>query len=86
MDLALDVIIEVDGSGWSWKDEDELATFVERGVFDDELAARLREEGLRVVGRAERNEPPFDEPWPDWRPDPSWPRPELPEAWDERCR
>ncbi len=86
MDLALDVIIESDGSGWRWKDEDELATFVERGVFDEALAAKLREEGLRIVGRAEQNEPPFDEGWPAWRPDPSWPLPELPEAWDERCR
>lgn len=85
MDLALDVVIHVDGS-WRWKDEDELAIFVERGVFDEALAARAREEGLRVVRGAERNEPPFDEPWPDWRPDPSWPSPELPEGWHERCR
>jgi len=85
MDLALDVVIRDDAS-WYWKDEDELATFVEHGVVDEALAAHVREEGLGVVGRAERNEPPFDEPWPDWRPDPSWPMPELPEGWDERCR
>ena len=85
MDLALDVIIHADGR-WRWKDEDELATFVERGVFDAELAARLRAEGLRVVRRAEQNEPPFDGPWPDWRPDPSWSLPELPEGWDRRWR
>jgi len=85
MDLVLDVVIDLDGA-WRWKDEDELATFVERGVFDDALAAHVREEGLRVVGRAERNESPFDEGWPDWLPDPTWPLPELPETWDKRCR
>jgi len=85
MDLALDVIIEVDRS-WRWKDEDELEVFVERGVFDPGTAARIREEGLRIARRAERNEPPFNEAPPRWRPDPSWTLPELPEGWDEPCR
>ena len=84
MDLALDVIVYSDGR-WYWKDEDELATFVELGVFDEGLATRVRAEGLRVVSRARRSEPPFGEPWPDWRPDPSWLLPDLPERCDERC-
>ena len=83
MDLMLDVIVEIDRSWW-WKDEDELETFVARAVFDRSLAERVREEGLRVARRAERNEPPFSEPWPQWRPDPSWGTPELPPAWNER--
>lgn len=81
MDFALDVIVAHDRS-WHWKDEDELATFVRRGAFERELAERVREEGLRVVERAERNEPPFSEPWHEWRPDPAWELPELPEGWD----
>jgi hypothetical protein len=81
MDLALDVIINSAGQ-WHWKDEDELDSFVAAGVFDKPLAQRLRAEGLRVAGRAEGNEPPFSEPWPEWRPDPSWPMPELPDGWD----
>ena len=81
MDLVLDVIIEPDRS-WRWKDEDELTTFVARGVFNPAVAGRAREEGLRVVRRAENNEPPFDEPWPEWRPDPSWTVPVLPDGWD----
>ena len=83
MDLVLDVVIDLDRS-WRWKDEDELATFVATGVFDDSLARRLREEGLRVAGRAERGEPPFSEPWAEWRPDPSWRLPTLPAGWDVR--
>jgi hypothetical protein len=85
MDLALDVIIELDRT-WRWKDEDELALFVERGVIGEEVATRIRDEGLRVARRAERNEWPFDAPWPDWRPDRSWRAPQLPEGWSERCR
>ena len=85
MDLALDVVIATDLT-WAWKDEDELATFVSEGVFDDALAERLRAEGLRVAGRAERNESPFDEPWPSWRPDPGWAPPRLPDDWDVPCR
>jgi hypothetical protein len=84
MDLALDVLVDNDRT-WRWKDEDELATFVAAGVLDDSLAAQLREEGLRVARRAERNEPPFDGTWPEWRPDPSWHLPELLDGWDEPC-
>jgi hypothetical protein len=85
MDLMLDVVVELDRSWW-WKDEDELQTFVERGVFDHSLAQRVREEGLRVARRAERNEPPFNEPWHDWRPPSSWSIPKLPPHWSRRCR
>ena len=85
MDLMLDVTIELDGT-WRWKDEDELEVFVERGVFDEALAERLRADGLRVARRAERKEGPFAEQWATWRPDPSLPFPELPVGWDELCR
>ena len=85
MDLALDVVIATDRT-WQWKDEDELATFVDTGVFDETLAKHLREEGLHVARRAERNEPPFSEPWPSWRPDPAWHAPALPHDWAARWR
>lgn len=85
MDLALDLLIENDRT-WRWKDDDELRTFVEMGVLDDSLAERLRSEGRRVARKAERNEPPFDGPWPDWKPDPSWPRAELPDGWNRLWR
>jgi Protein of unknown function (DUF402) len=85
MDLALDVLVDPDRS-WRWKDEDELETFVEHGVFDRSLAERIRTEALEVVERARNDEPPFSDPWPEWRPDPSWDLPELPEGWDVVCR
>jgi Protein of unknown function (DUF402) len=82
MDLVLDVVVDADRT-WRIKDEEELATFVEQGVFDDALARRVREEGREVVRRLEQNEPPFCDPWPEWRPDPSWVLPELPHGWKD---
>jgi hypothetical protein len=85
MDLVLDVVVENDRT-WRWKDEDELATYLRLGALDEQVAMRIRQEGARVAARAERNEPPFSEPWGEWRPDPSWPIPVLPAGWDVPCR
>jgi hypothetical protein len=38
-------------------------------------------EGEAVIGRVEYRAAPFCEPWPGWRPDPAWCRPELPAEW-----
>jgi Protein of unknown function (DUF402) len=78
MDLVLDLIVDPDGS-WRWKDEDELATWVARGVFEPELAERIRAEGESVLARA-----PWPTGWEEWRPDPAWELPELPDDWDVR--
>jgi predicted RNA-binding protein associated with RNAse of E/G family len=81
MDHELDVIVELDGS-WRWKDEDELAEAIRRGVIAPEDEWRLRTDGERAVRRILHGEPPFDRDWSTWRPDPSWPAPELPPGWD----
>jgi hypothetical protein len=80
-DHALDVIVERDGS-WRWKDEDELAEAVDHGLFTREQAVDFRAEGEQAVARILDREPPFDRDWSSWRPDPSWPRPALPNGWD----
>lgn len=77
MDLMLDVVADPDLS-WRWKDDDEFDEIAERGIFEPELVARVRAEAERVIGRIEGREPPFDEPWPSWRPDPRWSAPRLP--------
>ncbi len=82
MDLMLDVVAEPDGT-WRWKDADELELIEERGIFDAELVGRIRDEARTVIGRLERQEPPFGEAWASWRPDPAWPVPALPAGWDE---
>jgi protein associated with RNAse G/E len=80
MDLVLDVLVELDGS-WRLKDEDELATYVRRGVVDTELERRIRAEADVIVEKLERRGPPFDGSFEDWRPDPDWPTPVLPDDW-----
>lgn len=76
-DLALDIVVERDGS-WRWKDEDHLAAAVERGWITPEKASAVRAEGERVLAAW-----PFPTGWEDWRPDPRWEVPRLPAGWDE---
>jgi len=66
---------------WRWKDEDELAARVDHGIDTLGFAEAVRAEGERVIERIERAASPFGEPWPDWRPDPAWTAPELPDGW-----
>ncbi|MEW6059370.1 MAG: DUF402 domain-containing protein [Actinomycetota bacterium] len=83
MDHALDIVVTPDVSGWSWKDEDELAEAVATGVYSGADARRFREEGERAIERLVERRTPFDRDWTTWRPDPSWPVPELPPGWCE---
>jgi Protein of unknown function (DUF402) len=82
LDHELDVIVEFGGS-WRWKDEDELAEAIRRGVIPGEEEPRLRADGERAVRRILGREPPFDRDWTAWRPDPAWPIPVLLEGWDQ---
>jgi uncharacterized protein len=75
-DQALDVVVEPDGS-WQWKDEDHLAELTRLGAFTSAEAAAIHAEGERVI-----DERPWPTGWEDWRPDPTWPLPQLPEDWD----
>jgi predicted RNA-binding protein associated with RNAse of E/G family len=81
LDHEIDVIVELDGS-WRWKDEDDLAEAIRRGVIPAQDEPRMRADGERAVRRVLDREPPFDRDWTTWRPDPSWPVPILPEGWD----
>jgi predicted RNA-binding protein associated with RNAse of E/G family len=81
-DHVLDVLIPPDRSTRTWKDEDELEKAVAAGLFSAEDAARFRVEGERAARSIIERTPPFDEPWEDWRPGPSWPPPEFPDGWD----
>lgn len=66
---------------WQWKDEDELELAVEHGFVTPELALEIRAEGERVGRMIERWEPPFSDRWENFRSDPGWPAPVLPEDW-----
>ena len=79
-DTVLDIRIEPNGS-WKWKDEDEFALMHERGFFTDEEAATIRAEGDRMVQKIESKSSPFSDGWENWRPDPKWPKLQIPKDW-----
>ena len=73
VDDKLDLVVSPDGSV-RWKDEDELEQAARAGLLD---ANAVRAEAERVLA-----DPPWPTGWEDWRPDPSWPPPRLPDGWD----
>jgi hypothetical protein len=79
-DNILDLWSGPDGE-WRWKDEDELAWDIENGRTAPESEAELRAEGERALARFKRRDPPLDQSWLDFRPDPTWSVPVLPEGW-----
>jgi hypothetical protein len=73
-DHLLDVVVRPDLGAWHWKDEDELAEAVERGLVSAEKAARIRGEGERALDRLLARMAPYDRPWGEWRPPVEWGR------------
>ena len=77
-DQFLDIVVRPDGS-WEWKDEDELDEAVLAGRLAETEANEVRREGERIIADVVAGRPPFDGSWRDWRPDPAWPMPALPD-------
>lgn len=75
-DQVLDIWVEPDQS-WRWEDEHELEEAVRLGHSSLDEAAAVRAEGERVIAAW-----PFPTGWEEWRPDPAWPIPRLPDGWD----
>lgn len=82
MDLMLDVVADP-ALTWKWKDRDEFDEIVARGIFEADTAQHVMSEARLVIDDIENRRAPFDEPWPAWRPEPSWAVPRLPPGWDE---
>ena len=80
-DHFLDIAVYPDRS-WEWRDEDEFAAAQHAGLVDEQLAARVRAAGRAVVEQIGAWSPPFGDDWENWRPDPRWPVPALPQDWD----
>lgn len=75
-DDVLDIVAPPDQS-WYWKDEDEFAAAQRVGRFSAEQAAAIRAEGEAVIETIEARDWPLDAGWELWRPDSSWPIPQL---------
>ena len=82
MDQTLDIVVEPDMSSWRWKDEDEFGEAIAKGIYSPEEARVIRAEGEQARRRLLAREPPYDERWEDWRPDPSWAMPEIESGWE----
>jgi predicted RNA-binding protein associated with RNAse of E/G family len=76
VDLLLDLWVDLAG-GWRLVDEDELDDAVTAGRIGLEEAAAVRAEAERVVAAW-----PFPTGWEDWRPEPGWEPPTLPDGWN----
>ncbi|MGW8378762.1 DUF402 domain-containing protein [Streptomyces sp. ODS28] len=80
-DHFLDISVYPDGS-WLWRDEDEFAEAQRVGLMGAGQAAAVRAAGERALREVRAWASPFADGWEDWRPDPHWPVPRLPEDWD----
>jgi uncharacterized protein len=80
MDQTLDIVISPDMTAWRWKDEDEFEEGIKKGLYSREQELPIRAEGERALERLLAREPPFDERWEDWRPEPTWAMPTIGDA------
>jgi len=79
-DHTLDIVVTSELT-CSWRDEQDFEDHVALGLYPPELAAAARAEGERVIDAIARRTHPCLNGWADWRPDPSWPVPTLPDVW-----
>ncbi|MFE1559630.1 DUF402 domain-containing protein [Streptomyces sp. NPDC058734] len=81
VDHFLDIAVYPDRS-WKWLDEDEFAQAQRIGLMDQDQARRVVDAGRSAVEVVKAWGAPFCDRWQDWRPDPAWGVPVLPEDWD----
>jgi hypothetical protein len=67
---------------WVWRDEDEFAQAQRVGLMTPRTARRVQEAGRAAVEVIRAWGTPFRDGWEDWRPDPRWRVPTLPDDWD----
>ena len=77
MDLVLDARVSPTRQ-WTWKDEDDFADALTRGLIDSSIERAVRREAERVRAMAEAEQGPFDRRWLDWRPSRDFTPPVLP--------
>lgn len=78
-DLLIDLVVAPDLSSWSWKDEDEYAQGRRLGLIGDAEHRRIEQARLRAVALIESRGGPLAQDWSDWRVQPDWPLPALPD-------
>ena len=80
LDLDLDIVIDPQYN-WKWKDEKDYQDGIREGGIVDEWVKGIEQSQAEVLGRINKQSYPLDGSWLEWRPDPTWVPPELPERW-----
>ena len=82
----MDLVVTPDLSTYTWKDEDEYAHARRVAVISGTENKAIDSARERVIGMIDARRGgvaaatgPFDPRWLEWRPDPTWPTPRLPE-------
>jgi protein associated with RNAse G/E len=82
LDLDLDLIINPDFT-YKWKDRDDYQNAIEHEIIFPEWVQGIEVAKQEIFDRLAKRQYPFDGFWLNWRPDPDWSPPTLPENWDK---
>ena len=82
LDLELDIVISPDFS-YRWKDVDDYQKAISNGIISADYAREIDNAKSEIFEKLEMRQYPFDGSWLDWKPDPGWEPPLLPENWDK---
>ena len=82
LDLDLDLIIHPDFS-YEWKDIEDYQKAIENDIIFPEWIEGIERAKQEIFERFGKRFYPFDGSWLEWRPDPNWSPPTLPENWDK---
>ena len=80
IDEVLDIIVRPDRS-YYWKDEDQMALLISKGVYTTDEAEQIRQAWREVGALIESAKPPFDEEWTDWQPTADLILRDVPQGW-----
>jgi hypothetical protein len=80
-DLELDLIIEPNFE-WRWKDVDDYQKGIELGILHPQWIREIEVAKQEIFDKLKKRHYPFDGSWVDWKPDPDWSPPKLPEGWE----
>jgi protein associated with RNAse G/E len=82
LDLDLDMVINPDFS-FEWKDVDDYQKATEHGLIIPQWVQGIEKAKAEIFEKLEKRQYPFNGSWLDWKPNPSWQPPKLPENWDK---
>jgi hypothetical protein len=82
LDQELDLVVTPD-LAWRWKDMDHLQWGQRIGLYSEEQAQRILEEGRKVVRKVQARAAPFDGSWNNWTAPVHWEIPSLHVRWSQ---